>query len=202
MGTYRMRKDVQARIRSRIRARLEELDMTARELARAVGHGDAWISGILKGSQGIDWKDFDAIAEKLNLPPSELVRMDESELRELSPTEMRLHRYYQLWPAAVQQKWADILDHFHVSAPDRETATLLDRLRTTPRGMRRPLLGWLTRLLEEGIPLEVVTGGVELDADASAAEPSTTHQTQTADQNRRGTRGERGRRRGESTETP
>jgi transcriptional regulator with XRE-family HTH domain len=86
--TFMATKDVQVRIRARIRTRLDELGMTARELARSVGHDDAWISGVLRGAHGIHWKDFDAVAEKLGISPSELVRHDNAELRELTPRVM------------------------------------------------------------------------------------------------------------------
>lgn len=67
--------------------RLDALAMTARELARAVRADDAserevdaWISGILKGSQGLSWKHFDAVADKLGLAPSDLVTVRFSRL--------------------------------------------------------------------------------------------------------------------------
>jgi transcriptional regulator with XRE-family HTH domain len=169
-----MRKDVQARIRGRIRARLEELGMTARELARAVGHDDAWISGILKGSQGLHWKDFDAVAAKLDISPSELVRLDDTNLRELTPSEMALLRHYQTWPTAIRDRWLDILDHFAAGVPDKDTATLLEKLRSTPKSLRRPVLAWLSRLLEEGIPPEAITGGVEWGVGEATPERATT----------------------------
>ena len=149
--------------------------MTARELGRAVGHDDAWISGILKGSQGLHWKDFDAVADKLGLSPSELIRYDDAEMRELSPSEMRLLRHYQDWPTIIRDKWLDLLDHFHATMPDKDTAAMLERLRATPRSLRRPILAWIFRLLEEGIPPEVATGGVELGSNEVSTEPGTTH---------------------------
>jgi transcriptional regulator with XRE-family HTH domain len=175
-----MRKDAQTRIRLRIRARLEELGMTARELARAVRHDvsdrevDAWISGILKGRQGLHWKHFDAVADKLGLSPSELVRYEDAELRELTPSEMRLLLHYRDWPEGIRDRWLDMLDHFSATVPDRDTAILLDRLRRTPRGLRKPVTGWLLHLLEEGIPPAAVTGGVEGVRAEGTAEPDTT----------------------------
>jgi transcriptional regulator with XRE-family HTH domain len=161
-----MRRDVQARIRKRIRDRLDDLRMTARELAKACGHGDAWISGILAGDVGLHWKDFDAVAAKLNLPPSELVRHDDTELRELTPSEMELLRHFRSWPEPIRSRWLDVLAFFSSSAPDQETAALLTHLRDTPRSLRGPTLRWLERLLQEGIPPEVVAGVVGLETNA------------------------------------
>jgi len=172
-----MRKDVKTRLRKRVQARLEELGMTARELAQAVDHGDAWISGVLKGAQGIDWDDFDAIADKLGLPPSELVRYDDSELRELLPSEMRLLQHYRDWPQGMRDRWLAMLDHFASTVPDEQTGELLERLRALPNNLRRPVLAWLFRLLEETPPLEALTGGVVLGSNEVSTEPDTTRPT-------------------------
>lgn len=182
-----MRKDAQLRIRTRIRTRLDELGMTARELARAVRQdainereADAWISGILHGRQGLSWKYFDAVADKLGWSPSELVRHDDAELRELTPSEMRLLKHHREWPRAIQDAWLDMLDHFAAAAPDRETAALLDKIRRTPKSVRRPTLAWLVRLLEEGIPPEFGSVGAEPGEAEVASASGATHRVQRA----------------------
>jgi len=134
--------------------------MTARELARAVGHDDAWISGVLAGAHGLHWKDFDAVAHKLGLSPSELVRHDDAEVRELTPSEMRLLRHYQGWPRDMQERWLALLDHLAAAIPDRETANFLGLVRALPPSLRRPVLNWFARLLEEGsVPTGQPDGG-------------------------------------------
>ena len=173
-----VKKSALVRIRTRIRARLEELGMTGRELAEATGHKDAWISGILSGYQSLGWEDFDAVADKLGVSPSELVRYDDAVVRELTPREMRLLRHYQAWPNDMQDRWIAMLDFFAASLPDKETAVLLERVRVLPRSLRRPVLAWLHRLLEEGIPPEALTGGVELGPTEAPTEPSTTRRGQ------------------------
>lgn len=176
LGTMPTRLDVQVRIRKRIRARLDELGMTARELALAVGHNDAWISGVLAGAHGLHWKDFDKVADKLALSPSELVRHDDAEVRELTPSEMRLLRHYQQWPKDIQERWLAMLDFFNVSIPDRETAAVLDIVRALPPSFRRPVLGWFSRCLLTGnIPLEELSGGGVIDSAAATPESDTTH---------------------------
>lgn len=170
------------RMRLRIKARMEELGISGRELARAARPDvtdrelDSWISGILKGAQGLHWKHFDAVAAKLGLSPSELVRYDDSELRELTPREMRLLRHYQEWPSEIQNRWLDMLEHFASTVPDAETATLLDRLRRLPRGLRLTVLDFLYRTLEEGIPQDVLDGGVRLGPGEAPAVPGTPRQ--------------------------
>jgi len=143
--SFQMRKDVKTRVRVRIQERLDELGMTARELGRGVGHDDAWISGILKGTQGLPWKDFDAVAEKLRMSPSELVRHEDAIIRELSPSEMRLLRHFQNWPSTIRDAWLDILEYFVGSMPDRDSEELIARVRKMPRSVRRPVLAWMFR---------------------------------------------------------
>jgi transcriptional regulator with XRE-family HTH domain len=139
-------------MRQRIRERLDELRMTQRELAKAVGHEDAWISGVLEGYQGLSWKDFDGVADALSLSPAELVRRDDDTVREISPREMRLLRYFQDWPDPIKDYWLEVLAFFAASVPDAEAAMLLTHLRRTPRSLRTPVMRWLGRLLEEGDP--------------------------------------------------
>lgn len=168
-----MKKTAPARVRARIRARLDELGMTGREVAHAVGKGDAWISGILTGYQNLAWEDLDAVCEKLGLSPGELVRHDDAVVRELTPREMKLLQHYQTWPTDMQDRWLLMLEFFAASVPDKDTANLLDRVRVLPRSIRRPVLAWLLRLLEEGTPPEALTGGVVLGPGDGPPEPTT-----------------------------
>ena len=179
---------VQARIRKRIRDRLDELRMTARTLARAVGHDDAWISGVLRGDQGVHWKDFDAVAARLGLSPSELVRHDDAEMHELTPTELRMLKHFQSWPDAIKHRWLDVLDFFAATAPDRDAAILLTHLRDTPRSLRAPTMRWLERLLREGIPPEYIVDAAGLERGAATSPSKNTkrpgHPVETSDAGR------------------
>lgn len=172
IATDAMKLDIQVRIRRRIRARLDQLDMTAREFARAIGHDDAWASGVLKGTHGIHWKDFDAICRKLRLEPSELVRLDDSELRELTPSEMRLLNHYRATPDIIRRHLLEILDYFAAQPMDPEVASFLDRFRSLPRSLRRPTLAWLIHLLEEGIPPERLVGAAARETDEASDAPA------------------------------
>lgn len=174
------RRTFKDRVRGTIRERLDALGMTARELARAVRTDattdrevDAWISGILKGSQGLSWKYFDAVADTLGLAPSDLVRYDDAEVREVTPREMRLLRHYREWPVEMQERWLAMLDHFAATVPDKDTARLLDYIRATPRGLRRPTLHWLMRLLEGGIQPEQLVDADAPGSSEASDEPGT-----------------------------
>jgi transcriptional regulator with XRE-family HTH domain len=185
MATHR---DVQARIRKRIQDQLQDLRMTQRELAKSVGHDDAWISGILAGRHGLHWKDFDAVAEKLRLSPSELVRADDAELRELTPTELRLLKHFQAWPDHIQARWLEVLDFFSATSPDRDTAVLLTHLRDTPRSLRGPVMRWLERLLEVGIPPELVVDGAVPATGGGSTETTPKHRARQAGKTRGGSK--------------
>src|SRR3990167_410312 len=173
--TEAMRRSLRDRVRRRIRDRLDELHMTARELATVVGHGDAWISGILSGTQGLPWENFDAIADKLNLAPSELVRYDDAEVRELTPSEQRLLRHYRDWPDVIKDRWLDVLEFFSMASPDADAALLLMRLRQTPQSLRTPVLQWLLRLLDEGIPPEQLLDAGVLATGAGSPDTASKH---------------------------
>lgn len=190
-----MQRDVQARMRKRIRDRLDELRMTQRELAKAVGHNDAWISGVLDGYQGLSWKDFDAVATALSLSPAELVRHDSDTVRELSPREMRLLRYFQDWPEPIKDYWLEVMAFFAASVPDAEAAMLLTHLRRTPRSLRTPVMRWLGRLLEEGNPPTALADVVAQYSNEESSGTSTTFPARSAS----GQSGNRGRGRGPKT---
>ena len=175
-----MQRDVQARMRLRIRERLDELRMTQRELAKAVGHNDAWISGVLDGYQGLSWKDFDAVATALSISPADLVRRDTDTVREITPREMRMLRYFQDWPEPIKDYWLEVMAFFAASVPDSEAALLLAHLRRTPRSLRTPVMRWLGRLLEEGNPPGVLADVVAQYSDAGSAGTSTTSRARSA----------------------
>jgi len=155
-----MRDDAKTRIRKRIRRRLDDLDMTARELGQSMGHGDAWISGILKGRNGIDWKDYDQVADKLRMTPGELVCRDEDELHELTPDEVTWLRHYRAWPDTIRERLSAVFAFFAATAPDPDVSALIAVLKETPRSLRGPTIDWLRRLAREGIPREQLTGAV------------------------------------------
>lgn len=144
--------DAKHRVRKRIRARLDELGMTGREVANALGKSDAWISGVLSGAQALSLEDLDLVARTLRTNPSDLTRLDDSELRELSPHEMRWLRHYRTWPGQHQERFLRVLDYFAVAAPDQDSAKLLDLWRDLTLPDRRRLRVYLMSLLAGRLP--------------------------------------------------
>lgn len=189
-----MKRPVKERMRVRIRARLDELGMTARELAQKARPGesdlalDSWISGILTGVQALSWKHFDAVCAALNMSPTELVREDDSVLRELTPTEMALLRHYQQWPAQIQDRWLRLLDYFSASLPDPEGARFLDEVRELNQVDRRLLRQYLAQLRYSTRPQTPEFFAGTQEALATAGERDTTPPSGPA-RTRPGTRG-------------
>jgi len=145
------RDDAKTRVRKRIRARLDELGMTGRELANAgrPPKSDAWISGVLSGAQGLQLEDLDWVAEKLRLSPSELVREDKSELRELRPHEMKALRHYQSLPSQIQDRLLRVFDYFAAATPDQEGARFLEAWKDMSTLERRELREYLETLRKD-----------------------------------------------------
>lgn len=176
-----MKRPVKERMRVRIRARLDELGMTARELAQKARPGesdlalDSWISGVITGVQALSWKHFDAVCAALNMSPAELVRDDDSVLRELTPTEMALLRHYQQWPAQIQERWLRLLDYFSASLPDPESARFLDDVRELNQVDRRLLRQYLAQLRYSTRPQTPEFFGGTPEALATVGERDTTH---------------------------
>lgn len=160
----------------RINDRAEELDLTAREIARRVKGkpADAWMSNILSGRQGLPWKYFDALAAVLELTPGELVRHDDEALWALRPTEVRLLEAFRQWPESIQEHFVAVIAFFAASKPDADSALLLSHLRLVPGSLRRPVTRWLVRLLQEGRSLEEITDFAVRELNAVSDAPATT----------------------------
>jgi DNA-binding Xre family transcriptional regulator len=178
--TDEMRRSVQERIRRRIAARLDEVGMTQRELALQVKGeiADSWISGILSGSQGLHWKDFDAVCHALSVSPSELVRYDDSTMREVTPSEMRWLRHFQQLPRDIQVNFLAVFDHFAATVPDQATAILLARLRQVPRSLRAPTIDFLLGQIEAEPTQTVAPAADAPETVAGSTEPRTTRHGQ------------------------
>jgi len=154
-----MRRDLKERMRQRVRARLDELGMSGREVALSVrprpfteDHQewqdkiDSWWSSIMTGRAALSWEYVDAVCAALRISVSELVRDDDTELRELTPSEMRLLRYYQNWPRAVQDRWLKLLEYFESTSLEPDKARWLDEVEELSPQEQRELHQYLFAL--------------------------------------------------------
>lgn len=84
------------RVRRRLALMLDERThagkLRQKALVRHCGKSAAWISNILAGRKGLRLVDLDLVADFFRIPPSELVRETDSDLVEVSPSELALLR--------------------------------------------------------------------------------------------------------------
>lgn len=106
------------RVRQRIKAWVEEQGHGAqRELAQAVPakfgetRSDSWISDILKRRADLSLRDLDAIADKIGVPPGDLVRRPDRNYMELRIVETKLIGYFRALPERVASGWMLWLDY-------------------------------------------------------------------------------------------
>jgi len=184
-----MGRDLKERIRQRVLARMDELSVSGRELAHAVRPKpytetdeewtrklDSWISSILTGRAGLGVEYFDAVCETLRLTPSELVRDDATELRELTPQEMALLRHYRTWPRAVQDRWLKMLDYFTSSTslePDK--VRLLDEWEVLTPQEQRAVFGYFFGLRRARTQQRAEHDGEPPETAGGSALRDTTH---------------------------
>lgn len=65
------------------------------KLAKDVGHTPTWLSNVMTGRRGVRVADLDKIADFFRLPVGELVRLDDDEMVEVTPTEKKLLRRFR-----------------------------------------------------------------------------------------------------------
>lgn len=105
------------RVRSRIADMLDRRGMTQRDLVKHVRakygaeRSEAWLTEILKGRQDLRLADLDAVADGLDILPSELVRRSETELMEIYPSERRVILYLRALPGKIRDQWISLLDY-------------------------------------------------------------------------------------------
>lgn len=91
--------DALERFRSRLRALLDDRSSSGKlrqkALAQHLDKSEAWLSNVLDGKRGIRLVDLDQVAQFLRVPPSELIRENDAELVEATPTEKALLRKFR-----------------------------------------------------------------------------------------------------------
>lgn len=123
-----------ARVRRRIAEWVKREGHGSRKrLAEAVkgmygqSRSGAWVTDLIDGpekkGQDLRLRDLDAVAAFLGVPPGELVARDGHEYIEVTPTELKLVRYFRTLPVVVQQHMVAYLD-FLFAAHERELAQI------------------------------------------------------------------------------
>lgn len=63
-----------------------------KRFAEYMDKSEAWVTNVLQGKRGIRIVDLDKVADFFRIPPSDLVREDNAELIEVTPSEKALLR--------------------------------------------------------------------------------------------------------------
>jgi transcriptional regulator with XRE-family HTH domain len=102
--TLRYSENDSMNIRMRFRVRVADL-LERRGLKQKTLIGDnteGWISNIMTGRRGVRLEDLEAIANILNVPPSELIRAPTDVTLELTPQEVRLVEAFRVLSGVEQ----------------------------------------------------------------------------------------------------
>lgn len=77
----------------------------------------SWVTDILdgpdNGGQDLRLRDLDAVAATLDVPPGDLVRRDEDLYLEVTPTEIRLLRFFRALPDVARHHMIGYFDYLH-----------------------------------------------------------------------------------------
>lgn len=131
--------DVNARERVRlaIKRRLDRLGMSGREFGRHFtvnegrGHGDQWVSNLLRGKFSLSLEELDEAARALKCRASDLVKDDTEEAMFLGPTEQRLIRALRDVPPVIRDHFLTMVEYVVGVAPE-EIEYLLEFRQLTP----------------------------------------------------------------------
>jgi hypothetical protein len=121
------------------------------------------VSTILKASGVPHFKlrQVDQIAEYFGVPPAVLIKEDDSNLVELTPSEMRLIRIWREWPREIQHHVLEMLAFFAALAPaEKQARRYLSKFRRLNRKdqdyVERTLDSLLRHTVEPGTAAPVV----------------------------------------------
>jgi hypothetical protein len=156
-----------ARVRRRIADWAErEGHGSKKRLAQAVKglygkeRSGSWVTDVIDGpdkkGQDLRLQDLDAVADAMGIPPGELVSHAEHAYVEVTPSELRLLKFFRALPDAVRQHFMGYLDYLaglqsrflHAQADERDQRTAeakrhraaMDRKVKNERSGRGPLL--------------------------------------------------------------
>jgi hypothetical protein len=111
-----------ARVRRRIAEWLKQEGHGSRKrIAQAVkglyGHdrSASWVTDIVdgpdNGGQDLRLRDLDAIAEVMGVPPGDLVRHADNAYAEVTPSELRLLKFYRAFPDVARHHFIGYFDY-------------------------------------------------------------------------------------------
>jgi transcriptional regulator with XRE-family HTH domain len=135
--------DVNARERVRLHLRrlLPERNITGREFAKQLGHGDQWASNLLNGKFALSLDDLDKAARIVKVPTSALVAHPDEQTTLLSPSETRIVNATRALPPAVAHHLI-VLAEYLVGVSPKEV-DLLKKVRQLGTAERQRIEHWI-----------------------------------------------------------
>lgn len=112
------------RVRLSIKRRLERVGMSGREFGRHFtvnegrGHGDQWVSNLLRGKFSLSLEELDEAARALKCRASDLVKDDTEEAMFLGPTEQRLIKALRDVPPVIRDHFLTLVEYVVGVAPE------------------------------------------------------------------------------------
>lgn len=75
----------------------------------------SWVTDIIQGRQDVRLRDLDAIGREIGVPPGDLVRYDDNLYLEVTPSEIRLLRFFRNLPDVARHHYLAYLEYvFHL----------------------------------------------------------------------------------------
>lgn len=147
-----------ARVIEAIKRRLDALGMTGRAFGRGFsandgrGHGDQWVSNLLKGRHRLSLDELDEAARILKCTPAELVKTDFETAEYLSPTERRIVQALRTIPAVIRDHFLVMAEYLVGIAP--EEIGFLEEYRELTESERTRVRHWIhvTRTSRDPLP--------------------------------------------------
>jgi hypothetical protein len=125
LGVRSVRHDTAAqRVRRRIAEWVKDQGHGSRKrLAQAVTglygkvRSQSWVTDLIdgpdQGGQDLRLQDLDAIAREMGVPPGDLVRHDDNLYAEVTPSELRILRFYRSLPDVARHHFLGYFDYLY-----------------------------------------------------------------------------------------
>lgn len=154
--------NARGRVIAAIQRRLDELPMTGRAFGRGFsandgkGHGDQWVSNLLKNKHALALDELDEAAHILKCSPTELVRSDFEHAEYLTPTEHRILQAVRRLPVVIRDHLMVLSEYLVGVAP--EEIEFLEEFRQITAEERERFHHWvhMTRISRESVPALVL----------------------------------------------
>jgi hypothetical protein len=103
-------------------------------------HTESWIGDVIdgpeRGGQDLRLRDLDPIAREMGVPPGDLVRHDDNLYAEVTPSEMRILRFYRALPDVARHHYMSYFDYLYSMLQQNLEVQAQERDRRTAEARR------------------------------------------------------------------